>query len=1301
MDAQAKKKILLIEDDEDDYVIVRDMLLQISHTAFELEWASTYEAAMEKMRRFRYDVILLDYCLGERSGLDFLHDVNTGEGGVPVILVTAHEALELDVEAMKAGAADYLAKSRLSPILLERSIRYSIERKLSEERLKNYIRELEKVNQELSSTLDALKTTQEQINVQNEELAKAKIMTEAERERYAELFHYAPDAYVVTDSNGIIKEANRTAEALLGADRDSIVSRPLSCFVSEGDRTEFGIQLNRLANLEELKNWGIRLQQKEGAVIHAEASVMPVKSIQGDSASLLRWLIHDISMRKEVEEEIRRLNDELETRIDERTKQFENANRELQSEILERKKSEDALRESESRLRNAIVNAPIPIILHTEDGEVILLSRMWTDLTGYSQADIPTIANWTKMAYGGQGEEGDRDEIEVFYECEIVGSKKGGECIITSADGRKLVWDFRTAPLGKLPDGRRLVIGMAMDITERKRAEERVLQEKKKAEHYLDIAGAIILALDSSARVTLINREGCEVLGYMEDELIGKNWIEMTVPVDQRRMVTRFFNRMMSGEISMLRRPSHSEVITKSGEHKLISWANSILEGDDGRIIGTLSSGKDITEQKQAQDELQRAKQAAEMASFAKSEFLANMSHEIRTPMNGIVGMIELVLRSEVTPEQNDFLTTALSATDHLKRLLNDILDFSKIEAKKLELDVIAFSLRESVGDTVKSLALQAHEKELKLAHLISSQVPDMLVGDPGRLGQVLVNLIGNAIKFTEQGEVLVQIEKESESEDEVYLHFSVKDTGIGIPVDKQGIIFDVFTQADSSTTRQYGGTGLGLGISSRLVELMNGRIWVESDVGKGSTFHFTIPFRLQDSTVTWPLPSAGRLKDLSVLVVDDNEINRRVLTEMLIYWSMNPTAVNGGRAALAEMKRVADADEPYPLVILDMMMPDMDGFAVVEQINQSPEFAAPAIIMLSSGDHVCDLVRCKELEVTTYLRKPIKHSELLNSILSVLGIKTPGSTDLQDPPRLTLPESTRKLRILLAEDNLVNQRLAVVLLEDRGHTVTVTNNGKEALEAFQRDSFDIVLMDLQMPEMDGFQATAAIREMESKSGAHTQIIALTAYAMKGDRERCLNAGMDKYITKPIRAEKFLRVVEGWDSARGAVMEPAEPNDAKMAGSGELARKNNTTEDHNLSGEHALPPLQGEPPSHEPEEPDEPAFDMSIAMERVHGKMSLLREVAGLFEEEAPKILLEIREAINNRDSRRLHEDAHRLKGSVGNFGARKAFDVAAKMEYLAREKDLVGAHSLYEVLEREIQNLSKALASLIEGGLS
>ncbi|HYL62508.1 MAG TPA: response regulator [Candidatus Methylomirabilis sp.] len=675
---------------------------------------------------------------------------------------------------------------------------------------------------------------------------------------------------------------------------------------------------------------------------------------------------------------------------------------------------------------------------------------------------------------------------------------------------------------------------LKVEVNERMRAEETLSEERKVLRALIDNVPDFMYVKDAECRFVVANESVARQMGASSPEqLIGKSDFDFY----PRELATTFFEDeqrvIRSGQPELNR----EEVgLDSYGNVTHVLTTQVPLRDKNGKVTGLAGMGRDITHIKKAQEEMQKAREAAEAASRAKSEFLANMSHEIRTPLNGVMGMTELALETELTTEQREYLETIKMSGDALLTVINDILDFSKIEAGKIDLEAADFSLRDSLETTLKTLALRADEKGLELLCEVAADVPEVVQGDASRLRQVVINLVGNAVKFTERGEIAVRVWVESRDVKDVVLQFTVADTGIGISRDKFETIFAPFSQADTSTTRKYGGTGLGLTISTRLVQMMGGRIWVDSEEGHGSQFHFTARLRVAEAKEIkfGTIASPEILRGVKVLVVDDNHTNCRILEGMLSRWSMRPASAYGGNAALDQLSAARDIREPFSLILADMHMPDMDGFALVEEIRKRPGLSTATIMMLTSAGHRGDAARCHELGISAYLLKPIRQSELREAIGRVLGAQTEEGV-IPLVTRFSLHDAREPgmfLRILLAEDNLVNQRLAVRLLEKRGHSVVVAGNGLEALQALEKERFDLVLMDVQMPEMDGLEATAAVRTKEKRTGVHQPIIALTAHAMKGDREKCLVGGMDGYLTKPIRPAELDRLLQTYVARR-------------------------------------------------------------------------------------------------------------------------------------------------------------------------
>jgi PAS domain S-box-containing protein len=792
--------------------------------------------------------------------------------------------------------------------------------------------------------------------------------------------------------------------------------------------------------------------------------------------------------------------------------------------------------------------------------------------------------------------------------------------------------------------------GLEEQMHERARAER---SNQLIMDHSLDI----ICTIDSMGRFVHVSR-ACEVVwGYPPAELIGRPFIDMVHADDQEKTLAAD-SSIMDGKPET---GFENRYLRRDGSTVPMLWTAYWSEEHQTNFC----VARDMTTAKRVEEVLRAAKEAAEAASRAKSEFLANMSHEIRTPMNGIIGMTELVLETELDHGQREYLGMARSSAHTLLSLINDILDFSKIEAGKLELESIDFSLRDCIGTMLKPLGMRADQKALELTADIPAEVPDHLTGDPTRLRQILINLIDNAIKFTERGDVMLRVGIEPATGAEPHLHFTVTDTGIGIPEAKQTSIFEAFEQADGTTTRTYGGTGLGLAISSQLVQQMGGRIWVESTLGKGTTFHFTARLPVSQAPAPEERQADPRaLEGLRVLVVDDNAVNRRILDGILANWRMRPSLADSGAAALVAMQNAADAGEPFPLVLLDGMMPEMDGFAVAEKIHENAALSSAGVVMLFSATPANTAARCAALGVASYLTKPAPQSELLDAILSAIA----GGAETRPPA--DAPQSDRdaiSLRILIAEDNVINRALATGILGKRGHLLTHATNGRESLEAVARENFDLIFMDIQMPEMDGLEATRRIREMELSTVRHTPIAAMTAHAMAGDRERCLAAGMDDYLSKPLKKAELVALIERISAARrpclGIPDAPRQPDSFQY-----------------LNDESAPRAL--------------PIYTREKLLDELDGDEELLARMIALFHTNTPLLLDDIRGSVTRRSAPDLARSAHALLSSLGVFGAREACRLTRELETQAHDENYEQTNRTFAALEFGAAEIYDALAA-------
>jgi PAS domain S-box-containing protein len=1080
------------------------------------------------------------------------------------------------------------------------------------------------------------------------------------------LIRHSPVAIISRDVEGKIVMCNPAFEQLFLYPEEELLGKEVDQIIAKGEMSEEARILTRRVTQGEAVHVTSRRCRRDGTLVEVELHGVPLR-IEGKIAGTYGMYL----------------------------------------DVTERKRAEGALIEERHHLRTLMDNLPAVIYFKDRESHFIRINKAHARQFGLSdpaQAVGKTDFDFFAPEHAQQTY---YDEQEIIRTGQPVLGKEEKN---TWPDGR-VTWVSTTKmPLRDSHGNIFGTFGISTDVTERKRAEEklksyaaeleaaRTVQEKDTQEMALlvgelarerdhlrslmDNLPDYIFFKDCQSRFIRTNRAHAHALGLSNPtQAIGKTDFDF-FPVEDAKNFSRDEEQVIRSGQPLIGRVEGARLA--DGQFRWLSTIKMPIHDAQGRITGLVGISRDITERMRAEEKLKRyaaeleaardvqeqatreltkafedlaiAKGRAEAASQAKSEFLANMSHEIRTPLNGILGMSELLFDTPLSAEQSEYLTMLKSSTDALLTLVNDILDFSKIEAHKVSLDAIEFKLAESLGDTLKSLAIRASQKRLELACALSSQVPDYLIGDPGRLRQIILNLVGNAIKFTEKGEVEVQVEVDSQTEDHAMLHFSVRDTGIGIPFEKQQVIFGPFEQADASTTRRYGGTGLGLAITSRLVSLMGGRIWVESAPGEGSNFHFTGRFGLGRSAGVASWAEFARLRNLPALVVDDNATNRHILMEVLKRWKMIPTEADGGQRAMDLLVQSKRARNPYAVILLDSQMQDVDGFAVAEFVKHDPELAGAVILILTSGGRPGDAARCRQLGIAAYLMKPVKQSELLDAVLLAFG--TPSGPSSQPlVTRHSLREERRKLRILLAEDNPVNQALVMRLLEKRGHTVEVVANGRRALEALERvpaTRFDLILMDMLMPEMDGEECVARIRAKENGSASRIPIIALTAYALNGDRERFMALGVDGYLPKPVRAQQLFETIE----------------ELLQVPAGSVA-------------------------SHSPDNHREGVLDRHQVLARFEGDKLLLGNLISAFFNDCPTLVVAARNAAARQDGAEFQRVTQILKNHFALFSARTACEAADLADQAGRTQSPEHVGEALARLEEELERLLPALANL------
>jgi two-component system sensor histidine kinase/response regulator len=898
-------------------------------------------------------------------------------------------------------------------------------------------------------------------------LNNLQVTTGEEDAFFERLFEDALEGIIIADQDGRVLRANREFKRIFGFESEEITGKTIDELIVPYDDISTAKSLTHRVAGGEKVSFETTRRRKDGQIIYVSVIASPI--VEDGRLKAIFGIYRDISNPKKILEELR---------ISEKR---------FQDIALS---SADWIWEIDQNWVYSFASGRVKQILGYDREEIL----------GKTPFDLMPPEEAARIRQHFQQLAAEKKPIVAVENWNLT---KDGRlvCLMTNA---LPILDEKGALVGYR--------GMDKNITERKRAEEAIQLETAKISAIVSGIDQGLIFTDESDRIVEVNTHFLRLLGKDKAEILGRSLWE--IPFGDRLEILK---ETVDG-FKKTHASAPLEIQRILGDKEIILRVKPIYTAD--RYEGLILNAVDVSE-------LVRARQEALAASKAKSDFLANISHEIRTPMNGILGMTELALDTQLTPEQREYLKGIKSSAESLMTLINDILDFSKIEARKVELESTVFDLEDLLFETLAPLAIQAHRNKLDLICEIPSGQQTKLIGDPGRLRQILINLVGNAVKFTEVGEVVVGVEESSQTLDGIVLHFTIADTGIGIPAEKQRIIFDVFAQADGSMTRRYGGTGLGLAISSQLVDLLGGRIWVESEVGKGSRFHFTAQFRINpDGLESHSIPAGLDGEELTLLVVEDGATSRRVLGELASAWGLKVQEAEGADAAIVILERIRENDLPLPLILLDANLPGHDSFVILEHIKDNPDIAKSVIMMTNSTSSRVDAAPWLKAGIPSQLIKPVRPSELKKLILQTAGLAAKPAEPAPPGPKTAAEPFRHTYRILIAEDNLVNQRVAIYMLEKQGHHVTGAMNGAEAIAALEKGNFELILMDVQMPKLDGIKATEMIREREKETGLHLPIIAMTAHAMKGDRERCLRAGMDDYISKPLNSKQLVETID-------------------------------------------------------------------------------------------------------------------------------------------------------------------------------
>ena len=1057
------------------------------------------------------------------------------------------------------------------------------------------------------------------------------------------LLDSAMDAVITIDLSGRVLEWNHQAEVMFDYPRDHAVGRPMDeLIIPESQRERYREGVARFRDTGQRTILGNRVEltarRKDGGEFPVELSAIDVAI---DGQTVFHAFIRDITTWKESEKRIAR--DALEAKLLQQAATFS-----VGGMIFD-----DALRNcirtvcevtgwplGHAFIPNAAAKRMISSrIWHADEPEQFREFRSATEKSLFARGEgLPGLIWETLRPLWIRDVNVDPDFSRKNAVRDLSVRGAFGFPIVSDDKVVAILEFFHHEAIEEDPSLLILVHSIGRELgnfIERRRA----VEEHSRLAAIVESSRDAIIAKSLDGTIISWNNGAELVYGYSAEQMIGRS-IKDIIPESHEDEEPEIRDVLTLGK-----RLEQFETQRRRSDGTLIDVAITVspIRNSDGAIVGTSTIERDISLRKQRERELNEAKEAAEAANKTKGEFLTNISHELRTPMNAIIGMLELVLGEDLSPVMADYLQTAHDSAHTLLHLLNDLLDFSRMEAGRFELAPIPFELRNMLDRTMKMLSLRANEKGLELACHVHSDVPEHVRGDEKRLQQVLINLVGNGIKFTQQGEVIVDIHLRSRVDDTAILEFHVIDTGIGISKADQEKIFAPFAQADATTTRQYTGTGLGLAICHELVDRMGGNLWVDSEPGKGSRFSFTVCLDLLDEPPEdqKQIQAVAELRDMPVLVVDDNETNRRILEEMLTNWRMQPIIVDNGNDALAELRnRSRNDDQRVPLILVDALMPNVDGFTFIETAREQGILEGSTVLMLSSADRQVFQERCDELDIAAYLEKPVSQSDLFDALMTALR-----GPELDRQSVSGIQQSDRALRVLLVEDTPANQKVVNAILNKRGHQVSIAGNGRDAVDLMQREQFDVVLMDVQMPTMDGFQATEAIRRFEDER-AEIPIIAMTAHAMRGDRERCLEAGMDDYISKPIDAKQLIELIDRHTAGHTIEETPAPPSP--------------TTEANSRINRHG-------------------------ALQRLGGDVDLLADMIGFFIEDVPALLETARNTLESEDLPELRRAAHSIKGLAANLGAATAIDSARAVEDAAKVNDLRRARDLMPRMELEI----------------